>query len=151
MAAPGLIVYHQQFVIDHQSSDKAPDMSLMSQTTGELSKDQYWKLKNHFLLCAFQCYTYKGTLQNSTNGSNCKNWNNALWGSCNGRWDINVPFSFANFASHFISVQIFQIDLSTLASHFTRVQIFQIHLLGTKWTVVNHALLYSMRDSHFSS
>ena len=57
-------------------------------------------------------------------------WTNALWGSCNGRWDIRVLFAFANFASHFISVQIFQIDLSTLASHFIRVQIFQIHLWG---------------------
>ena len=33
----------------------------------------------------------------------------------------------ANFASHFISVKIFQIDFFNFASHFIRVQIFQIY------------------------
>ena len=37
-----------------------------------------------------------------------------------------VPDQCANFASHFSSVKIFQIDLFNFASHFIRVQIFQI-------------------------
>ena len=37
-----------------------------------------------------------------------------------------VPDQCANFASHFSSIKIFQIDLFYFASHFIRVQIFQI-------------------------
>ena len=38
-----------------------------------------------------------------------------------------VPDQYANFASHFSSVKIFQIDLFNFAFHFIRVQIFQIY------------------------
>ena len=38
-----------------------------------------------------------------------------------------VPDQCANFASHFSSVKIFQIDVFNFASHFIRVQIFQIY------------------------
>ena len=39
-------------------------------------------------------------------------------------------FRFANFASHFISVQIFQIDFSALSLIFFCIQIFQIDFRG---------------------
>ena len=42
-------------------------------------------------------------------------------------------FRFSNLGSHFIFVQIFQIDCST----FIRIQIFQIHFEGMKWTFVD--------------
>ena len=38
-----------------------------------------------------------------------------------------VPDQCANFASHFSSVKIFQINVFNFASHFIRVQIFQIY------------------------
>ena len=37
----------------------------------------------------------------------------ALWQSFNGRWNIYISLIIFNFVSHFICVQIFQIDLST--------------------------------------
>ena len=54
-----------------------------------------------------------------------------------------VPDKCANFASHFSSVKIFQIDLFNFASHFIGVQIFQIY-----FSLKNEKILFP--PSHYN-
>jgi len=55
-----------------------------------------------------------------------------------------VPDQCANFASHFSSVKIFQIDLFNFASHFICVQIFQIY-----FSLKNEKFLFPISHYNF--